>query len=214
MLHHEGPVPQRQTIYRLFVKRALDLVASGLALVLVSPVMVFTALLVRLTSRGPALFVQERLGWQGTIFRAYKFRTMTDVQRTPDLEITAGNEEVTIIGAFLRRFKIDELPQLLNVLRGEMSLVGPRPALVRDLARYDEVARRRLDVRPGLTGLAQIHGGIHLTWPERWRYDVRYVDELSFALDVRILLRTVVLLFVGEEKLLIRPTDERSAENH
>lgn len=192
-------------IYRRHGKRVLDIVASALALLVLSPVMLFTALLIRITSRGPALFIQERLGWNGTIFKAYKFRTMTHVARTPDFEIKAGNPDVTRIGAFLRRFKLDELPQFLNVWRGEMSLVGPRPALVRDLAHYDEVARRRLDVRPGLTGLAQIHGGIHLTWPERWRYDVRYVDELSFALDVRILLRTVVLLFVGEEKLLVRP---------
>jgi undecaprenyl phosphate N,N'-diacetylbacillosamine 1-phosphate transferase len=192
-------------IYRRVLKRILDLVASALALVVLSPWIALTALLVRITSHGPALFVQERLGRRGTTFRAYKFRTMTHVERTPDLEITAGNPEVTAVGAFLRRFKIDELPQLLNVLRGDMSLVGPRPALVRDLARYDEVTRRRLDVRPGLTGLAQIHGGIHLTWPERWRYDVRYVDEMSFALDVRILFRTIAVLFLGEDKLLERP---------
>ena len=208
-LARAGPMRHHPRVpYGRLVKRVLDVVVSGVALIVLSPLILATALLVRLTSRGPALFVQDRLGWRGTIFRAYKFRTMTHVERTPDLEITAGNPEVTSLGAFLRRFKIDELPQLVNILRGDMSLVGPRPALVRDLAYYDEVARRRLDVRPGLTGLAQVHGGIHLTWPERWRYDVRYVDELSFALDVRILFRTVILLIVGEEKMLVRPASD------
>jgi undecaprenyl phosphate N,N'-diacetylbacillosamine 1-phosphate transferase len=196
-------------IYRRFFKRALDLLLVAVALPILSPLLAVCALLVRVTSRGPVLFMQERLGLHGRPFQAYKFRTMTDVPRDAREIYSAGEPDVTLVGGVLRRFKLDELPQLLNVLRGDMSVVGPRPALVRDLAMYDDVARQRLDVRPGLTGLAQIHGNIHLTWPERWQYDVRYVRELSFALDVKILLRTIVLLFVGEQKMLVRPGENR-----
>jgi undecaprenyl phosphate N,N'-diacetylbacillosamine 1-phosphate transferase len=192
-------------MYSRFAKRFLDLAIALTALVVLAPLFLLTTLLVLMSSHGPALFVQERLGRHGKVFRAYKFRTMTHRARTHHIEIKAGHPEVTLVGSLLRRLKIDELPQLVNVLRGDMSVIGPRPALVSDLKLYDSVARRRLEVRPGLTGLAQTHGGIHLSWPERWRYDVRYVDEISFALDLKIFLRTIILLAVGEEKLLQKP---------
>jgi undecaprenyl phosphate N,N'-diacetylbacillosamine 1-phosphate transferase len=196
-------------LYRRFFKRPLDVVVTAAALPLLSPLLAIAALLVKVTSRGRVLFVQERLGLHGRPFNAYKFRTMTDIPRAlPDRELLEKTPEVTWVGGLLRRTKLDELPQLLNVLRGDMSLVGPRPALVRDLAGYDDFSRQRLDVRPGLTGLAQVHGNIHLSWPERWQYDVRYVRELSFALDVKIILRTLVLLAVGEQKLVVRPDSE------
>jgi lipopolysaccharide/colanic/teichoic acid biosynthesis glycosyltransferase len=189
------------------VKRAIDVGAALPALVALSPVLLVAALLVRRSSPGPVLFRQARLGYRGRVFTLYKLRTMTDRPRVAHAEIRAGNPEVTPAGAVLRRFKIDELPQLLNVVRGDMSLVGPRPALPAQLAEYTPLALRRLEVRPGLTGLAQVNGNIALSWPERWAYDARYVDELSLALDLRILLRTLGVLLRGEQAYWRAPAD-------
>ncbi len=193
--------------YRAFGKRLLDLCISASALLAVAPLFALIAVLVKLTSRGPAFFVQERLGRGGTTFRAYKFRTMTDRLRVSHQEIFGKADEVTAVGYWLRRFKLDELPQLWNIVNGDMSLVGPRPALPAQLAEYTDLARRRLHVRPGLTGLAQVHGNIHLTWPERWVYDAEYVAGVSFALDVWIIARTIGVVLLGEERFLSKPAD-------
>lgn len=193
--------------YRTFGKRLLDLSISGSALLAVAPLFALIAVLVKLTSRGPVFFVQERLGRGGSIFRTFKFRTMTDRLRSSHQEIFGKTDEVTAVGYWLRRFKLDELPQLWNIVNGDMSLVGPRPALPTQLAEYTELAHRRLLVRPGLTGLAQVHGNIHLTWPERWIYDADYVASLSFARDVWIIARTIGVVLLGEGRFLKTPAE-------
>lgn len=185
-------------MYGRFGKRVLDVLLALPALLVLSPLLLAVALLVRLTSSGPVLFIQERMGCGGRPFPLYKFRTMTNRPRVPEHEIVGRTPDVTKLGYWLRRFKVDELPQFFNVLRGDMSLVGPRPALPTQLAEYDETAHKRLRVRPGLTGLAQINGNIHLSWPQRWEYDAAYVEQLSLALDLSILLRTVVVVLLGE----------------
>lgn len=203
----KGQIDVRGNLYRNIWKRLFDLALTILALVLSSPVLGIIALLVRMDSPGPVLFIQERLGKQGRVFRAYKFRTMTDRPRASHREIMKQNSEVTRVGYWLRRFKLDELPQVLNIIKGDMSIVGPRPALTTQRLEYDEIGRKRMQVRPGLTGLAQINGNIHLSWPERWRYDAKYVDQLSFRLDLKIILRTVIVVILGEDQFLKQTSD-------
>lgn len=170
-------------------------------LAMVAPILFVFIIGIRISSPGPAFYLQERAGRGGKPFRLFKLRTMTNrPERTPDREIHHGDAEVTAIGAFLRRFKFDELPQLGNVLKGEMSIVGPRPGLLTQAAVLDESGRLRLLVRPGMTGLAQVSGNIHISWPERWQFDAEYVRNLSFGLDCRIVRRTVGVVLLGEAR--------------
>jgi len=194
--------------YRHIGKRALDLVLTIPAIVGLLPLFAAIVFLVKLTSPGPVFFNQKRLGRLGQIFVAYKFRTMQHRERTQHLEVRKGNPEVTVVGALLRRFKLDELPQLLNVLKGDMSLVGPRPPLPEQMADYDGESVQRLQVRPGLSGLAQVNGGTQMNWLERWQYDLQYVRLLSLALDLRILLRTVLVVLLGEARFHTPPRHE------
>lgn len=194
-------------LYARFGKRTLDLAVASLAFVASAPLLTAAAVAVKLDSAGPVFFTQDRLGRDGRVFRVLKLRTMTHVRRTPNREIALDDPEVTRVGRVLRRLKIDELPQLINVLRGEMSLVGPRPGLPRMLDELDDVGRKRLQVRPGLTGLAQINGNIHLSWPERWHYDAAYADGPSLATDLRILVGTLPVLVHGEAQMLRRPQE-------
>ncbi|MGB7539198.1 MAG: sugar transferase [Anaerolineales bacterium] len=204
------PTPESpRGFYRRYGKRLLDFFLSILALLVLSPFFLIAALAIRLESPGPILYVQDRLGMHGKIFRAFKFRTMTHVSRTPDHEIHPGDPALTRVGAFLRRYKLDELVQVFNVLKGEMSWVGPRPALPRQLAEYDANGRKRLRVKPGMSGLAQVHGNIYLSWPERWVYDARYVEECSLRLDLWIIWRTIAVMIVGEEKFLRDPDNQK-----
>ena len=191
--------------YPRFGKRLLDVTAAIVGGVLLSPVLIAAALLVKLTSRGPWLFRQRRLGRGGASFLLYKFRTMTHQARAPR-EVLDGDPEVTAIGRWLRRFKIDELPQIWSVVKGEMSIVGPRPGLPDQVHDLDRFGVRRLELRPGLTGLAQIHGNIFLSWPERWIYDADYADRVSLRLDIIIILRTVAIVLRGERGFLKRPS--------
>lgn len=202
--HGLAELPER-LLYRRLGKRLFDLVVCLPVFVALLPVMILTAVLVRLDSRGPVFFLQERLGRFGTTFVTFKFRTMTHRDRTAVAEVLPGHSEVTRIGRWLRRFKLDELPQLLNILKGDMSIVGPRPALPDHIRNYDKNGLRRLLERPGMTGLSQINGNIYLSWPERWAYDAEYVDSLSFRRDARILVRTVAVVMLGEERFLNRP---------
>jgi len=201
--------PRRNTREPVW-KRVFDVVVSVLGLAISLPVFAVIALLVRLVSRGPVFFVQPRLGRHGRVFLLYKLRTMFDVPRESTHEVLPGDPDVTVVGRFLRRFKIDELPQLWNVLRGDMSIVGPRPALPRQAQELDEVGRVRLEVRPGLTGLAQVHGNVYLSWPERWRYDRDYVMRLSVRLDLWILWQTALVALCGERRFH-KPYEEEPA---
>lgn len=182
-------------------KRVFDLVGAVLLLVLLSPVLILTALAVKLTSRGPMSFRQRRIGKGGATFEVVKFRTMR-AARTPDPKelVPLDHPDITPIGFFLRRFKIDELPQLFNVLTGEMSLVGPRPTLPDQVAAYTEFQRQRMLVRPGVTGLAQVYGSAQMPWEERIQYDVAYVRRCGLMLDLWILLRSPWVALVGEER--------------
>jgi len=197
------------SLYTRIGKRCLDLAVTAAAGVVVGPVLAAAGAAIRLDSPGPVFFMQDRVGQGGEIFRLYKFRTMTDRPREVGREIHAGDPEVTRVGALLRRTKLDELPQLINVLRGDMSLVGPRPFVPSMLDGLDANGHRRLQVRPGLTGLAQVNGNIHLSWPERWVWDARYVDRVSLATDLGILARTVGVVVLGEGRFLNRPNGDR-----
>lgn len=197
--------------YRGGGKRCLDLVLAVLLLAAAAPLLAAAALLIKLESRGPVLFIQSRLGRGGRLFWVLKLRTMTDRPRTDHLQVFEGNQEVTRVGGWLRRTKIDELPQLWNVVRGEMSVVGPRPGLPEHLPQLDHRGRRRLDALPGLTGWAQVHGNIHLSWPHRWCYDAWYVDHVSLPLDAWIVLRTVAVVVCGEQRFIRRPRTRRAA---
>ena len=194
------------TFYGRFGKRLVDLAASAIALLCLWPLLLLCALAIKATSRGPVLFNQERLGKGGTTFLAFKFRTMTDKPRRPDTVAYFGDPaEITLVGRVLRRTKLDELPQLFNVLRGEMSIVGPRPQLPVQLAEFNDDARLRLLVRPGLTGMAQTNGNTALSWPERWHYDALYVRTMSFALDCALVLRTLGVLAHGDARYTRHP---------
>ncbi|MFQ6049203.1 MAG: sugar transferase, partial [Phycisphaerae bacterium] len=182
-------------------KRLLDLVLASLALFVLAPLMIATALLIKLTSPGPVLFRQRRAGRHGRPFTALKFRTMrADRQPQPDELIGPDHPDVTPLGRLLRRTRIDELPQLLNVLAGQMSLVGPRPALPEHVRCYDNLQRRRLELRPGCTGLAQVNGNTAISWPERIKWDLYYVDHCSLWLDLTILLKTLAVIALGEQR--------------
>ncbi len=180
----------------LLLKRAFGLVVSGLMLVILSPLLAGIVVAIRLTSRGPALFRQERAGRNGRPFTFYKFRTMRlEVDPFAPSPKSGDDPRLTKIGRFLREYSLDELPQLVNIVKGDMSLVGPRPLYVSQIAEWDERQSKRLLVPPGLTGLAQICGRGELTREEKLELDVKYVEQASLALDVRILLTTCVRVF-------------------
>ncbi len=169
------------------VKRVFDFSAALAALVVLSPLMLIVALLVRIKLGSPVLFRQERPGLDCRIFTMYKFRTMTARTHDEQGRLLPDEQRLTNFGRRLRATSLDELPELLNVLKGEMSLVGPRPLMVKYLERYTPEQNRRHEVKPGLTGWAQIHGRNNLTWEQKFAYDVWYVDHRSFWLDVKIL---------------------------
>jgi lipopolysaccharide/colanic/teichoic acid biosynthesis glycosyltransferase len=177
-------------------KRAIDLAVAVPAFVLLLPVMVAIGIWVRRDSTGPAIFRQERVGLHGRTFRLVKFRTMVVGAQSigAGLAVDAGDPRITNAGRVLRRLSLDELPQLWNVVRGDMSIVGPRPTVVSQVERYTPQQRRRLDARPGITGLAQVRGRAAIPWSERIAIDIEYVDGWSVARDLSILLRTVAVV--------------------
>lgn len=183
--------------YEKFVKRFLDILLSGTALIVLSPVMLVTAVLVRIKLGSPVIFCQERPGKEEKIFRLHKFRTMTD-KRDENGNLLPDKDRLTAFGKALRSTSLDELPELWDIFRGKMSIVGPRPLLVKYLPLYNDEQHRRHDVRPGLTGWAQVHGRNLTSWEERFRYDVEYVENISFAMDVKIVLMTVRCVLVRE----------------
>jgi len=185
-------------MYRLFIKRLLDIILSGAALLILSPVFLVVAILVRVKLGSPVIFHQERPGYGEKIFTLCKFRTMTDA-KGPDGELLPDAERLTSFGSFLRRTSLDELPELWNIFKGDMSIIGPRPLLVGYLPYYTEREQKRHSVRPGLTGLAQVSGRNFIAWDERLAKDVEYVENLSFLTDMRILWKTVTVVLKKED---------------
>jgi len=181
------------------IARTVDILVAALVLVLTAPLLALAAVAIKLTSRGGVLYRQPRAGLHGEVFNVIKLRTMVAGAEFigAGMAVDAGDQRITRVGALLRRTSIDELPNLVNVLRGEMSLIGPRPTLPSQVAAYDARQRRRLDVKPGITGWAQVNGRASLPWSERIELDIHYVEHRSLRLDAVILLRTVRMLATG-----------------
>ena len=177
-------------MYKKFFKPLLDKALALTGLIILSPVMISVAILIYLWDGKPILFVQERPGYKEKIFKIYKFRTMTN-ERDKNGNLLPDEKRLKGIGKIIRSLSLDELPQLFNVLKGDMSFVGPRPLLVEYLPLYNERQRKRHDVKPGITGLAQVMGRNALSWKEKFEYDVYYVENLSFWLDLKIILLTI-----------------------
>ena len=184
-------------MYQKYIKRALDFVLALLACVILSPIMLIVAVLVRAKLGSPILFKQQRPGKNEKIFNMYKFRTMTD-ERDENGELCSDEIRLTNFGKKLRSTSLDELPELFNILLGDMSIVGPRPLLVKYLPLYNDEQRKRHDVRPGFTGLAQVNGRNSISWEEKFKWDVEYVKNISFMGDVRIILKTFSVVLKKE----------------
>lgn len=193
--------------FQLSLKRTLDILFSIFVLIVLFPIWVLVAILIKLTSKGPIFFIQDRPGKNKNIFKVYKFRTMKpgSERMIKGKEVLNDDDRVTKIGKFLRRTKIDEIPQVINILKGDMSLVGPRPERIASLDDYDEEISKRLNVRPGITGLAQVSGNIYLDLNDRYRFDVYYVEHYSFLLDIKIIVRTFLVVILGEDRFKNKP---------
>ena len=185
-------------MYRYFFKRFFDMVIALVGLIVLSPLFLILWIGLLIANKGAgAFFVQERPGKDEKIFKLIKFKTMSD-RRDKNGTLLSDSERLTKIGRVVRSLSLDEIPQLINVLKGDMALIGPRPLLVQYLPLYDEVQRRRHEVRPGMTGWAQVNGRNAISWQEKFAYDVWYVDHLSLSLDIKILLKTVEKVFKRE----------------
>lgn len=179
----------------------MDVSGSLIGLIILSPVFILTIIFIKITMPGPIFFIQERVGRNKKTFNIFKFRTMkVDKEAEKNLDFSKDEERLTRTGRFLRRAKIDELPQLINVFKGDMSLVGPRPTVMEQIERYTDYQLKRLDMKPGMTGLAQVNGNISLPWGQRIEYDIEYVTKFSILLDCKILLKTMGIVVLGEEK--------------
>lgn len=196
MKNHKGG------IYRRFVKRPMDLILSLIAIFILSPVLIIVAILVRTKLGSPILFKQKRPGLNEKIFTMYKFRTMMD-GRDDKGNLLPDSARLTKFGQFLRSTSLDELPGLFNVLKGDMSIIGPRPLLIRYLPFYTEVEKLRHSVRPGLSGLAQVNGRNELNWEDRLSADIEYVTHINFYLDITIIMKTVIKAFKREGVVVI-----------
>ncbi len=184
-------------MYAKYIKRFLDLILSLLALIILMPVMIVIYILVRLKLGKPAIFKQQRPGKDEKIFTLYKFRTMTD-KKDENGNLLPDEQRLTKFGKILRSTSLDELPELFNILKGDMSIVGPRPLLVEYLKLYNEEQKHRHDVRPGLTGLAQVNGRNSISWEEKFKDDIKYIKNISFITDVKIVIKTIAKVFKRE----------------
>ena len=182
---------RKETLYEKYIKRFLDVFLSSFAIIVLSPLLAVVALAVKIKLGSPVLFSQARPGKFGEIFVLKKFRTMTDEPYPLTGELLPDEQRLTSFGCFLRSTSLDELPELFNILKGDMSIVGPRPLLVRYLPRYNEKQMHRHDVRPGLTGFAQVNGRNAISWEEKFDMDVYYTEHISFLFDLKIILQTV-----------------------
>lgn len=184
-------------MYRKYIKRILDFTLSLIALIVLLPILLITAILVRIKLGRPVIFKQQRPGKNEKIFTLYKFRTMTD-KKDEEGNLLPDSERLTKFGKILRSTSLDELPELVNILKGDMSIVGPRPLLVEYLELYNEKQKHRHDVRPGLTGLAQVSGRNSISWEEKFKEDIEYIEKISFLEDIKIILKTVTKVFKRE----------------
>lgn len=188
-------------MYQKYIKRLLDIIISLIALILLSPVMLIVAILVRIKLGSPVIFKQERPGKDEKIFKLYKFRSMSD-KKDENGNLLPDSQRLTKFGKILRATSLDELPELVNILKGEMSLIGPRPLAVCYLPYYNENEKKRHTVRPGLTGLAQINGRNALNWEERFNYDIQYVENITFLNDMKILFKTALKVIKREDVIV------------
>jgi len=186
---------------KIFLKDLIDKSISFVLLILLSPLFILFAILIKIDSNGPVFFIQERVGKNGKLFKIIKFRTMIKEaeEKTKGIFINENNPYITKIGKFLRRWSLDELPELINVLKGDMSLVGPRPTLKYQVEKYNEFQKKRLLMKPGITGWAQINGRNKIPWEERIKLDVWYIENWSLLLDLKILIKTLFIIFKKEE---------------
>lgn len=187
----------KHTFYEKYIKRTLDILLSGFALIILSPILLFIAVLVKIKLGSPVIFCQERPGKNEKIFKLYKFRSMTD-KRDKDGALLPDEVRLTKFGKLLRTTSLDELPELLNIFKGDMSIVGPRPLLVKYLPLYNDRQKHRHDVRPGLTGWAQVHGRNLVNWEERFEHDIWYVQNVSFLTDLKVVFLTIRCVFIRE----------------
>ena len=185
-------------MYRKYIKRILDFTLSLIALIVLSPILLITAILVKIKLGSPIIFKQQRPGKNEKIFTLYKFRTMTD-KKDEEGNLLPDEQRLTKFGKILRSTSLDELPELINILKGDMAIVGPRPQLIRDMLFMTDEQRKRHDVRQGLTGLAQINGRNNLTWEEKIEYDLEYIKNITFINDVKIIFKTIGKVFKRED---------------
>ncbi|OAH54499.1 sugar transferase [Domibacillus aminovorans] len=201
-------------IYKKYLKRVVDILCSGLTLIVLAPIFLIVALAIKLDTRGPAIFTQKRIGKDKEPFKIYKFRTMLTFEDSyyEDGTPIENYDRITKVGNFLRKTSLDELPQLINIFIGDMSIVGPRPTLSYQVEKYNSHQARRLEVKPGLTGLAQVSGRNSLSWDEKIQCDIDYVSRITFIRDLKIILKTVLIVLKTEKVEFTRP-DEISKHN-
>lgn len=202
-------------LYKLFFKRSLDFVASLVVLILLSPIFLAVTILLSIANKGSPFFFQQRPGKNEKIFKIIKFKTMNDAKDS-DGNLLPDAERLTKVGNFIRKTSLDEIPQLINVIKGDMSLIGPRPLLVSYLDLYDEFEKQRHNVRPGITGWAQVNGRNAIDWETKFKLDVYYVENLSFWLDIKIALKTIKNVLISKD-ISIQPVkklvDEKREKN-
>jgi undecaprenyl phosphate N,N'-diacetylbacillosamine 1-phosphate transferase len=201
-------------MYRLFFKRFLDILVSVIGLIIASPILIVVFCILGFQNKGSIFFFQERPGFKQKAFRIIKLKTMTD-EKDADGKLLPDNQRITKAGKIIRRLSIDELPQLVNVLKGDMSLIGPRPLLFKYIPLYSEEQLRRHDVRPGITGWAQVNGRNSISWKQKFDFDIYYVDHLSFVLDIKILWLTFIKVIrtEGVNQTLDRPMQPFNGNN-
>ena len=201
-------------MYRLFFKRILDIIISIVVLLITSPIVVIVFCILGFQNKGNVFFFQDRPGFHQKAFRIIKFKTMTDAKDV-DGKLLPDNQRITKAGKIIRRLSIDELPQLLNVIKGDMSLIGPRPLLFKYIPLYSAEQLRRHDVRPGITGWAQVNGRNSISWKQKFDFDIFYVDNLSFVLDIKILWKTFIKVIrtEGINQTLDKPMQPFNGEN-
>lgn len=199
--HHDASWNKKNDQCQTFriIKRTFDITVSLLAIIVLIPLFIIIAIIIKMEDGGSVFYIQNRVGKDEKLFELYKFRSMTEKKRESHFQTHNNSPEVTKIGRIIRRYKIDELPQLINVIKGDLSIIGPRPCLPETLREFGIKSKMRHSVRPGLSGISQISGNIYLSWEERLDLDLRYVQDMSFLLDIIIISKTIILIIIGEE---------------